>query len=103
MQDSNFCGLALPELWDAHWIARALAKVPFADVDLPSDFRVAIEFLIETIGFSLQLPTQQRVMGQDMPMSELAQLLCQMVETPPYDLLDFDLDAAINDIRASRT
>jgi hypothetical protein len=102
MQDSNFI-LHWTRMWDVHAVIKALANVPFTDVWLTGDFRVALEFLIETKGFSLPLPTQRTVMGQDMPISELAQLLHQMAENISYEIPNFDLDAAIHNIRAGRT
>ncbi|KAJ7280124.1 hypothetical protein C8J57DRAFT_1301713, partial [Mycena rebaudengoi] len=99
MQDANF-HLDDKLTWEASQAVEALAKVPFTEENSTSDLRTAIEFSIETKRFSLPLPTQRRVMGQDMPMSELAQLLNCMAETRWLD--EFDLDAAINDMRASR-
>jgi hypothetical protein len=103
MQDSNFkFHPGYTQMWEAYQVVKALAKVPFTEENSTSDLRMAIEFLIETIAFSLPLPTQRRVMGQDMPMSELAQLLHQMAEIAFWHLPSFDLDVAINYIRASR-
>ncbi|KAJ7280082.1 hypothetical protein C8J57DRAFT_1501540 [Mycena rebaudengoi] len=104
MQDANFqfAGHDLQLRWQAHKVVEALAEVPFTEENSTSDLRTVIEFLIETKGLTWPLPTQRTVMGQDMPMSELAQLLNQMAEIPSWDLLDFDLAAAINDIQASR-
>jgi hypothetical protein len=101
MQDSNF-HLDYELNWEAHQVVKALAKVPFTEENSTSDMRTVIEFSIETKAFNLLISTQQTVMGQDMPMSELAQLLNRMAEILAYDLPGFDLDAAINDIRVSR-
>ncbi|KAJ7280112.1 hypothetical protein C8J57DRAFT_1301678, partial [Mycena rebaudengoi] len=100
MQDTNFPGNH-GLMWEVEQVVETLAKVPFTEENSTSDLRTAIEFSIETTGFSFPvLLTQRTVMGQDMPMSELAQLLNHMVET--RWLPSFDLTAAINDIRASR-
>ncbi|KAJ7280127.1 hypothetical protein C8J57DRAFT_1174794 [Mycena rebaudengoi] len=101
MQDSNF-HLDFELRWEAHQVVKALTKVPFTEENSTSDLRTAIEFSIETKGFTWPLPTQRTVMGQDMPMSELVQILPQMAEISAWDLHDFNLDAAINDIQAGR-
>jgi hypothetical protein len=85
-------------MW-AEWVVKALAKIHFTEENSTSDFRVAIEFLIETKGFSSPLPTQRIVMEQHMPMSELAQLLDQMAEIRADQLHVFDLDATIHIMR----
>jgi hypothetical protein len=87
-------------MWAAERVVEALAKVPFTEENSTGDLRTAIVFLIEMNGLTRPLPTQRRVMGQDMPMSDLAQLLTRMAET--HWLPSFDLDAAIQDIRANR-
>ncbi|KAJ7280134.1 hypothetical protein C8J57DRAFT_1567298 [Mycena rebaudengoi] len=99
VQDANYC-LNLALMWPGHQVVEVLAKVPFIEENSTSDLRTAIEFSIETKGFTRPPPTQHTIMGQDMPMSELAQLLNRMAEA--RWLGEFDLDAAINDIRASR-
>jgi hypothetical protein len=95
IQDASF-HFPAPVL-EGYWIL-AWAKIPFTEADLAnsSNFRVAIEFSIETKRFSQPPRIPPRVMGQNMPMSVLAQLLHQMVETDW--LVDFDLDAAIHNI-----
>jgi hypothetical protein len=99
MQDSNFPGNHGLR-WEADQVVRALAQVPFTEENSTRDLRMAIEFLIETKRFTRPLLTRRTVMGQDMPTSELTQILDRMVETRWFP--EFDLDAAIIDIRASR-
>ncbi|KAJ7280103.1 hypothetical protein C8J57DRAFT_1301641, partial [Mycena rebaudengoi] len=100
MQDSNFL-LGFGQEFNAKSVVQALVKVPFTEGNPASDVRAAFKFLIETKGLTRPLPTQRTVMGQDMPMAELVQLLNRMAETH-LPFWNFDLDAAINDIQASR-
>jgi hypothetical protein len=99
MQGANF-HLDHAVAWQAKWVIKTLAEIHFTEENSTSILRTVIEFSIETKGFSLPIPTQQTVIGQDMPMSELAQLLQRMDETPLFE--EFNLDAAISDIQASR-
>jgi hypothetical protein len=83
MQDANF----LTDPFDGgYWVAKALDEIPIIEDDLTGNFRAALEYLIETKRLN-QLPTTpQRVMGQNMPMSELVQLLHQMFERDSISL-----------------
>jgi hypothetical protein len=85
--------------WEVRQVVKALVKVHFTEEKSTSHLRTAIEFFIETKAFTQPLLTQQTVMGQDMSMSELTQLLNRMAATHGFS--NFDLDAAINDIRAT--
>ncbi|KAJ7280016.1 hypothetical protein C8J57DRAFT_1301394 [Mycena rebaudengoi] len=99
MQDPDF----FPDPYDrGYWVTKALDEIPITEEDLTSDFRAALEYSIETKGFSWLPSTPRRLMGQNMPMSELTQLLHQMVETGQFRIHEFDLDAAIHNIQANR-
>jgi septation ring formation regulator EzrA len=104
MHDTNFLHDGTNQ---GYWLVKALAQVPFTEADSTdcinqvSDLREAIEYSIEMKGFTQPLPSWRKVIGKDMPMSELGQILHRMVETG-YRLPSFDLDAAIQDIRANR-
>jgi hypothetical protein len=80
-----------------------MRSLPITGEDLISDFRAALEYLIETKQFTQTPATPWRVMGQKMPMSELAQILHQIAETPLYQLANFDLDVVVHNIRVRRT
>ncbi|KAJ7280009.1 hypothetical protein C8J57DRAFT_1712064 [Mycena rebaudengoi] len=97
MQDANFS----PNPYYAiYGVAKALVKIPFTEEGSTRNARAVLEYTIETKLLTQPRATPRRVMGQNMPMSELAQLLHQMVETDW--LHTFNLDAAIHDIRAGR-
>jgi hypothetical protein len=97
VQDANFY-----PFHGGYWVAKALVEIPITEEVSTSDFRAALEHSIETGGFTQPPVTPWRVMGQNMPMLELAQLLHQMVETGPIYIYDFNLDTAIRNLRAGR-
>ncbi|KAJ7280117.1 hypothetical protein C8J57DRAFT_1712142 [Mycena rebaudengoi] len=88
MQDS-YLDLDDELTWEGHQVVKALAKVPFTEENSTSNLRTAIEFFIETKAFTQPLPTQRIIMGQDMPLSELAQILDQMTEISWFSASDF--------------
>ncbi|KAJ7280179.1 hypothetical protein C8J57DRAFT_1712182 [Mycena rebaudengoi] len=81
LRDANFAG---DIYYGGTAMAEALTKIEFRQADSTNcisgslDTRMAMEFLIETKALSRPLPTQRTVMGQDMPMSDLTQVLLQM-------------------------
>ncbi|KAJ7280426.1 hypothetical protein C8J57DRAFT_1501855 [Mycena rebaudengoi] len=63
------------------------------------DYRAALEYLIETKLFSSQSQGEGTVMGQDLPIWELVQVLQWMAQSP-WGIQDFDIDSALETIRA---
>ncbi|KAJ7204598.1 hypothetical protein C8J57DRAFT_1735047 [Mycena rebaudengoi] len=63
------------------------------------DYRAALEYLIETKLFSSQSQGEGTVMGQDLPIWELVQVLQWMAQSP-WGIQDFNIDSALETIRA---